>query len=1457
MKLNDTLFGKSITLTGSSCIALIETAAGESLAGRPTDGMANLFGRPVLHRKDRSITQAMGMAAAGQRTQVSVGHRELAARFDALEESVRDHLGYVMHVATGDPSGFRHFCAAGEWGWIQLIASSVQDVVDLTIVGHRLAELSLTPVMIAVADFDTAQTVELPTRDMLTAYLGQPDDLVECPTASQRTLFGRTRRRIPNWFHFDVPTATGMHKTDAARVIEVAAIGQYFHHHIPALFDLAAAEYSHLTGRSVTSVAGFHHDHADFLVLAAGPAADRTRSVVDHLRSRRVKAGCVQLSLLRPFPEKAVCEAVAGRKGVTTLDAVMIDAHMDPPLFRHLQSVLDKALQNAVRKKNPPFAELPALPERQRPILYSGQYGVTPGYETIETIFRNMTADGKRRFFVNIDLAGGLSSFPKQQIIRQTILREYPGIGDLALTGDGKEKIPTDRTCTVRLDFDREVAVEDVALVVTNRWHGRFASARFAKTTTPGYHLSFTREASPYPLEKDTDIDAVITHGPVLKNAECLAALKKGASVVVLCAASAEPLMLSDDVMTVARHLALAIHDVRIPVDLAPSDVVLGTAAGLFSDFVNEGPDGGVDADRIEKSMRAAGETWTDARRASVMLGLSFRTSAVHLSDLRSESQSVDLPMAVRQYRDEGPPYTRVSQFFDRYGYDHHTNTTDDMTADSFAATSVLPPATLNFANTAMDRERLPQFVPERCTACGQCFVFCPHSAIPPLVISVESMLKYAADTRQSRGTPLSELTPPIQKNLGKTANGLLVGLDGRVSMVSLLTQASDKLAVQLKLDGEKAARLHDDVQAAATMLSDLPVSVTKPFFKSKETGHLFTLAINPQSCTGCGLCADVCPEGALTMTPGTNEHAAPLAASFRLWEQLPDTPADMVEEKYQDPDYDPFAAILLSRHFYMALVGGSLSELGAVEKMATHLVTAVAESVLQSGVNQNMKDLEKRIVDLTDKIQNKLREAMPTGNLDRLLESISGQAQSRVSLDQVIARLGETERFGVVESAWIERLIRLINELKNLAFMITDGPSGTGRSRFGAVIAASDTMRWTRTFPYNAFTSPVWICNQEAPFDFVAGLLQGHLRQAVDNVKLLRRADLEIKNQYDPSIHDLAMARLGWNDLTETEKSFVPPVLLFVDNGRLSESGTSTLIPLLSGDWPVKVIVLDDAAGVSTDHTERLGTLMSLISVRNCPMLQSSLATPRALFEGLRDGLHQSGPAFFRVLCPNIESPHDAGLPSLLALALHARLFPTLRFRPGGDKKFVSTGLDLSANPEPDKDFCTVEITYRESGEERSVHYALTYGDWAIRQPGLRNQFRPLSSGDTSPMTLAEFLAIEPSARTTRTPVVYTVDSSGELHKQVPSANIIRTSESVILAWNTIQEIAGLLTPYPAKLKASIEDEVTKHHEKTLEKLRNDYEEKLREQQRTQMEAIKKKLTDKLLALSGHGSHD
>lgn len=1458
MKLNDTLFGKSITLTGSSSIALIETAVGESLAGRSPEGMANLFGRPVLRRKDRSITQAMGMAAAGQRTQVSVGHREIAARFDALEESVRDHLAYVMHVSTGDPSGFRHFCAAGDWGWIQLIASSVQDVVDLTIVGHRLAELSLTPVMIAVDDFDTAQTVELPTRDVLTAYLGQPDDLIESPTPSQKILFGRMRRRIPNWFHFDVPIATGIHKTDTARVIEMAAIGQYFHRHIPALFDLAAAEYRQLTGRSVTSVAGHHHEHADFLVLAAGPSADRTRSVIDHLRSHRVKAGGVFLSLLRPFPEKAVCHAVAGRKGVTTLDAVMPDALADPPLFRQLQSILDKALQNATRKKNPPFPELPALSERQRPILYSGQYGATPGYETIETVFRNMESDGKRRFFVNVDLAGRSSSLPKQQIIRQNILREYPGIGELALTSEVKEHMPTDRTRTVRVVCDREMAVEDVGLVVTNRWGGRFASVPMTTTAKPGYHLSFTLEASPYPLEKDTDIDAVITEGSVLKDAGCLAALKKGATVVVLSGDSSETLMLSDDVMTVARQLALAIHHVRVPVEVPLSDVLLGIAVGLFSELVSENPDSGKDAERIEKSMRAAGETWTDARRAATILGLSFRTSAVRHSDLRIESQdSVDLPMAVRQYRDEGPPYTRVSQFFDRYGYFYHHNKTDDLTADSFAATSVLPPATLNFANTATDRERLPQFVPERCTACGQCFVFCPHSAIPPLVISVESMLKHAADTLQSRGTPLSELTPPIIKNLGKTANGLLVGQEGRVGMDSILAQASDKLAAQMKLDGEKAARLHEDVQTAATMLSVLPVSVTKTFFKSKETGHLFTLAINPQSCTGCGLCGDVCPESAITMAPDTNDLSGPLAAAFRLWEQLPDTPADMVEEKYQDPDYDPFAAILLSRHFYMSLVGGSLSERGAVEKVATHLVSAVAESVLQSGVNQSLKDLEKRIVDMTDKIQNKLREAMPTGNLDRLLESISGQAQSRVSLDQVIARLGETERFGVVESAWIERLIRLINELKNLTFMITHGPSGTGRSRFGAVIAASNAMRWTSAFPFNAFTSPVWICNQELPFDFAAGLVQGHLRQAIDNVKLLRRADLEIKNQYDPSIHDLAMARLGWDDLTATEKSFVPPVLLFVDNGRLSESGASTLASWLSDGWPVKVIVLDDATGEPSVQTERLATLMSLISVRNCPILQSSLATPRLLFEGLRDGLHQPGPAFFRVLCPNIQPTREAGLPSLLALALHTRVFPTLRFRLGADKKFVSTGLDLSANPESDKDFCTVDISYRESGEERSVRYGLTYGDWAIRQPGWQNHFHPLSPGDPSPMPLAEFLLIEPSARATRTPVVYMVDSSGELLKQVPSVDIIRTAESVILAWNTIKEIAGLLTPYPLKLKATIEDEVTKRHEMALEKLRNDYEEKLREQQRTQLDAVRKKLTDKLLALSGHGSHD
>ncbi|MBL7962114.1 4Fe-4S binding protein, partial [bacterium] len=112
-------------------------------------------------------------------------------------------------------------------------------------------------------------------------------------------------------------------------------------------------------------------------------------------------------------------------------------------------------------------------------------------------------------------------------------------------------------------------------------------------------------------------------------------------------------------------------------------------------------------------------------------LSLSLTRDLTETKDLSvsntKKTESSELPLSLRQYEDHGPPYSRISQFYDRTGVFHEAGNTRELVADPFQSVPVIPAATANFIRNGISREMGPEFIPSKCTGCGQCFVYCPE----------------------------------------------------------------------------------------------------------------------------------------------------------------------------------------------------------------------------------------------------------------------------------------------------------------------------------------------------------------------------------------------------------------------------------------------------------------------------------------------------------------------------------------------------------------------------------------------------------------------------------------------------------------------------------------------------------------------------------------------------------
>lgn len=1440
IKNNDQVLGKSIVSNGSQAIQVIESAVGEGVARSAFANLLNIFGRPHIVNDERNYGAAfaMGLAMSGLRASGQMDSKNTGRELTFLMEAVRRHVPFVIHADISDPE---ILMAIAGTGCILLRSSSVQETVDLTVIAHKTAEQALLPVVVAY-DPTITENVTLPDPKTLIGFLGDADDFIECPNTAQKMIFGKTRRRIPNWFHFDYPTINGVSKDSGALALEKAAHELYFDESASSIVKQVFEEFGKMTGRNYSGIMSYKANDAEYVLIVQGNAFHRAATAVEYLRSKKVKTGCLHINAVRPFPEYEICEHLRGKKAVTILDSLSTESVS--ALYSDVLSALDKAVQNSANKKSPVFPELPSLTERERPLLYAGRYGML-NFADLASVFQNMFEGGNRRFFVGAKLTQRSSTYPKQQILLQNLHRDFPALESRMLKGGGVSDKFSDKTFSIRLAYSEKNSASIEAAA------GWLAFRLKARVKVAEEQLSLTRESWPYPLEKENDFDGLITDTASLNHPGCLDRLKKEASVVIISGNEVEIISLEEAVRTRISERKLRLHP--IAGSITDTEWLQGVLLSLTAPFFNESL-AETEAANFEKyCTNELGCNLSENAKENFTKGLTGIKKLEPAALSVRQALNQELPLALRRYEDHGPPYSRVSQFYDRMGIFYEQGNIGELVADPFQSLPVMPAATANFINAGTTRAFTPVLSPEKCTGCGQCSVYCPESAMPVIVTSAETLIKTAVEKAQAAGTAMNQLTPPVIKNLSKLANQAIAsGTKSMYSIGDVLPASTEKLAAQMKIEGEKLAALINEIKIVENFVKALPVSATQQFFgraesQLKGSGLLYSAVNNPQSCTGCGMCVNVCKDDALKLVPQSAELFEQHQTAFRVWEQVPDTAGDIIQTLIKDDTYDPIAAVMLSRNYYMSMAGGAASKDSASQKIMMHAIASVTESMMQSEVNQRLKDIDQHIQSLSDKIQNKLKDALPIGNLDLLLNSFSGE-KARVTADTVITKLSETQRFGVIETAWIERVVMLIKDLKQLSFVLSKGPSGTGRARFGAVISSGENFGWAKNMPANLFTSPAVIFDDPSSAEFILGLTRGHVRQMIDNVKILRRAELESPNQYQPQIHDAQIAGLEWKDLNENERRLVPPVLALVDPKRITEMHLPALIQLLTSELPIKIFVFDPVRG-STDYwREQMALTTVVLSLKKCYFLQTSLADPNHLFKGLTEGLRHAQPAFFRVLTPEIPTDTAMHYPSVLQLALRSRAFPAIRFIPHSKKPLYSESLDLSANPESYDDF-SKPVSYS------SGNYVVTFADWAFEQKTYRDAFVVLSDDDRNSIAMADYLSLPENERAGKRCYVLRIGENDQPVKYKVPADIVRATEAAHLSWRTLREIAGMLTPYPQKLKERLDEEWTSKHESELAQLKKDFEEKLRQQENMQMESVKNKLRDKLMALSGYGS--
>lgn len=260
-----------------------------------------------------AMSTAIGASVAGARAYTATASQGLLYMTEAIYNAAGLGLPIVMTVANraiGAPiniwNDHSDSLSQRDSGWIQLYVESNQEAVDMHIQAFRIAEELSLPVMVCMDGFVLTHAVErmdIPDQEKVDEFL---------PPYSPRQVLDP-----------DAPVTIGAMVGPEA-FTEVRYLAHAKHIEGLSVIEKVGEEFKNIFGRdSGGLVSCYRCEDADIRILAMGAAVGTIKDTVDELREAGIKVGVVSLKCYRPFPVKAVREALAGAKTVLVVDRAL------------------------------------------------------------------------------------------------------------------------------------------------------------------------------------------------------------------------------------------------------------------------------------------------------------------------------------------------------------------------------------------------------------------------------------------------------------------------------------------------------------------------------------------------------------------------------------------------------------------------------------------------------------------------------------------------------------------------------------------------------------------------------------------------------------------------------------------------------------------------------------------------------------------------------------------------------------------------------------------------------------------------------------------------------------------------------------------------------------------------------------------------------------------------------
>ena len=1450
-----------------------------NISGRPL-----IFIEPESEHAAAAVTA--GLTMTGLRSTNFSSAQGVAFMHESLYAAAGKHLPYVLNMGCRaiTKASLNVHCAHDDYhsvddtGFFQVMANGAQGAADLNIIAHKLAELSLLPGIAAQDGFLTThliESIQIPERELIREFLGRPDDIIDTPTPAQKMLFGEKRRRIPAIWDVDNPMISGSVQNQDAYMQTVAAQRPYFFDHIPALAEQVMEEFYQLTGRRYHRIGQYRADDADYLVIGQGSMVITAQAVADHLReTRKLKVGVIDLTMFRPFPGDLVGAALKGKKGAVVLERTDQPLAEDLPLMREVRAAVSKCMENGSAHEEKRGAEQPhpAYPVYKKmsdaPRLYSGAYGLGSRDlqpEDIIGAIENMLPNGSKRnfFYLSVDFIHDQPANPKQEIYQQELQEAYPTIKALAIKGSENPNLMPKDAITVRMHsvggWGAITTGKNLAMTLFElldfdiKANPKYGSEKKGQPTT--YYLS----AAPEPIRINAEyhhVDVVLSPDPnVFEHSNPVSGLDKNGVLVIQSHLENEDMVWRSfpthaqryiiennihvfylDAFKIAREEASNPELQFRMQGIAFQGAFFATSHVMEKADFNEKTLFRAIEDQLHSKFGSKGQHVVEDNLRVVHRGFDEIHEITH-KDITEASQQIlrkesQLPVMLKQLPASENRISDIHRFWEQTGNFYSKGQGSDNLVDPFMGLGLIPASTGLFRDMTQIRFDYPEWIAENCTGCGNCYTVCPDSAIPGLVNSIGEVFDTTIQRIETQGMPTMHLRRAM-RSVEKKLRAAISTQGDQANVNQLMLDAINETLAESELNEQGKKTLAAEFGQFEAMMDGFQFAATAPFFVTKEkrekgSGGLFSVTLNPYTCKGCMECVDVCDDDALRPKTQTHDCVDKMQRDWDYWLGLPTTSPDYIRIDDLDEKVGALETLLLDKSSYGSMVCGDGACIGCGEKTIIHLFTGTVTALMQQRVKKHLADVEGLIQQLEQHIRNKLVGSMDIGNADTISTIIDENSEVDLTLSRLSAGLdSRLEKSGTgatqpIDSEWLRWVTQLLEKLKHLKQQYTSGITHKGRANMGIVNATGCTSVWGSTFPYAPYPFP-WSSNlfQDSP-SVAMGLFEGHMAKMAEGFKAIRQAELEIKGDYNPEIHENFFSYFNWEQFSDEEFKLCPPVVSVGGDGAMYDIGFQNLSRMMMSGMPIKVLILDTQVysntggqactstfvgqvadmtpyGKQTKGKKEIRKEMSVIAMahRTSFVLQGAISNITHLIEGYIDGLNSRRPAIFNIyaVCQPEHGVADNAADRQSKMAVESRAYPLYRFDPDLGTSFEECS-SLEGNPAIHSDWPIYKLEYQdENGNHETMDHPLTFADFALTEGRFRKHFHtaPPETWSDAMMPLAEFIELDPSEQADLFPYIWAVDTKNQLMRVLVSAELVTSTIERRDFWHQLKSLTGV----------------------------------------------------------------